>query len=242
MSKKTFNLRKVVIVAAATAGLLIAAPVFAASETGPGVGMGPGMMGGSEQECDMGPGMMGGHGHGKGPGMMGGHGHGYGMGPGMMRGMMGPGMMGGMMGPGMMGGMMGGSGYGPGMGPGMLGGGGYGMDSGMMGGYGGGYGMGPGMMGSASAPGLNLTDEQRAKASKIHDASRKKMWGSMGGMLDASSKLRELLSASTRDRAAISAAYKQVAELRQQMFEVGLDAKDEFERILSGDQRQQLRR
>ena len=172
--------------------------------------MGPGMMGGSEQECDMGPRMMGGHGHGKGPGMMGG--------------------------------MMGGSGYGPGMGAGMLGGGGYGMGSGMMGGYGGGYGMGPGMMGYAGAPGLNLTDEQRAKAGKIHDASRKKMWGIMGGMLDASSKLRELFSASTRDRAAISAGYKQVAELRQQMFEVGLDTQEEFERILTADQRKQLRR
>ena len=94
----------------------------------------------------------------------------------------------------------------------------------------------------AGAPGLNLTDEQRAKAGKIRDASRKKMWGSMGGMLDASSKLRELLSASTRDRAAISAAYKQVAEVRQQMFEVGLDTQEEFERILTGDQRKQLRR
>ena len=31
-------------------------------------------------------------------------------------------------------------------------------------------------------------------------------------------------------------------ELRQQMFEVGLDAQDEFERILTGDQQEQLRR
>lgn len=194
MSKRTFDLRKMVIAAAAASGLLIATPLFAASETGPGLGMGPGMMGGSEQECDMGPGMTGGHGHGHGmgPGMMGGHGHG--MGPGMM------------------------------------------------GGHGHGHGMGPDMMGSAGAQGLNLTSEQRAKASKIHDATRKKIWAIMGGMLDASSKLRELLSASARDRTAISVAYKQVAELRQQMFEVGLDAKDEFERILSGDQREQLKR
>jgi len=135
-----------------------------------------------------------------------------------------------------------GKGRGQGMGPGMMGaqGQGYGVDSGMMGGYG--HGMGPGMMGYAGAPGLNLTNEQRAKAGKIHDASRKRVWEVMGGMLDASSKLRELLSASKRDRAAIGAAYKQVAELRQQMFEVGLDAQDEFERILSGDQREQLRR
>ena len=64
----------------------------------------------------------------------------------------------------------------------------------------------------------------------------------MGGMLDASSKLRELLSASTRDRAAVSAAYKQVGELRQQMFEISLDTQEEFERILTADQRKLLRR
>ena len=193
MSKMTF---KMAMVAAATSGLLIAAPVFADAATGPGFALGPGMMGGGEQECDMGPGLSGGHGHGHGmgSGMMGGSGPGYGMGPGMM------------------------------------------------GGYGQGYGMSPGMMGFGGAPGLNLSDEQRANAGKIRDASRKRMWTSMGGMLDASSKLRELLSAATRDRAAISAAYKQVGELRQQMFEIGLDAREEFERLLSADQRKQLRR
>lgn len=164
---------------------------------------------------------------------------GFGMGPGMKGGVqecdMGPGMMGGhgrAMGPG----MMGGSAYGRGMGPGMMGGDGYGQ------GHGHGHGMGPGMMGHGGAPGLELSEEQRARAGKIHDASRKKMWATMGGMLDASSKLRELLSASTRDRAAVSAAYKQVGELRQQMFEISLDTQEEFERILTADQRKLLRR
>lgn len=208
MSNRAFNLRKTVIAAVAATGVLVAAPVFAAAEAGPG--MGPAMMGGGEQECDMGPGMTGGPGreHGIGPGMMGGYGQGHGMGPGMM------------------------GGYGQG----------YGTSPGMMGGYGHGYGTGPGMMGYGGAPGSNLSDEQRAKAGKIHDASRKKMWESMGGMLDASSNLRQLLSASARDRAAVSAAYKQVAELRQKMFELGLDAQEEFERILTADQRKQLRR
>ena len=192
MSEKTF---KMVIAAAAASGLLITAPVFADPASGPGFGMGPGMMGGV-QECDMGPGMMGAHRRAMGPGMMGGSAYGYGMGPGMM--------------------------------------GGYG--------YGHGHGMGPGMMGYGGAPGLELSEEQRAKAGKIHDAGRKKMWATMGGMLDASSKLRELLSASTRDRAAVSAAYKQVGELRQQMFEISLDTQEEFERILTADQRKLLRR
>ncbi|MBK5103358.1 MAG: periplasmic heavy metal sensor [Burkholderiales bacterium] len=140
--------------------------------------------------------------------------------------------------------MMGGYGQGHGMGPGMMGGygQGHGMGPGMMGGYGQGYGMGPGMMGYGGAPGLSLSDEQRTKAMKIQDGTRKKMWESMGAMFDASGKLRELLSDSTRDRAAISAAYKQVAELRQKMFEAGVDAQEEFERILTADQQKLLRR
>ena len=69
MSKKTFDLRKMTVATAAAAGLLIGAPAFA--DPAPGPGMGPGMMGSGEQECDMGPGMMGGYGqgHGMGPGM-----------------------------------------------------------------------------------------------------------------------------------------------------------------------------
>jgi len=159
---------------------------------------------------------------GMGPGMMGGTGPGYGRVSGMTAGGeqecdKGPGMAGG---------------YGQG----------YGHGPGMMGGYGHGYGVGPGMMGYGGAPGLSLSDEQRAKAIKIHDATRKKMWESMGSMFDASSTLRELLSASTRDRAAISAAYKQVAALRQKMFELGLDAQEEFAQILSADQRKHMQR
>jgi len=249
MSRTTF---KMAMVAAAASGLLIAASAFAAPETGPGPHMGPGMTGSGEQECDFAQGMPGGpgQGYGMGPGMMGGYGHGYGAGPGMMRGYghgygMGLGMMGGYgQGYGMGPGMMGGYGQGYGMGPGMMGGYGlgYGMGPGMMGGYGQGYGMGPGMMGYGGAAGLSLSDEQRTKAIKIQDGTRKKMWENMGAMFDASSKLRELLSESTRDRAAIGAAYKKISELRQKMFEAGLDAQEEFERILTPDQRRQLGR
>lgn len=69
-------------------------------------------------------------------------------------------------GPGMMG-----YGYGPGygMGPGMMGygSGGYGMGPGMMG-YGG-YGMGPGMMGGFGLAGLDLSNAQIDKISKIRE-------------------------------------------------------------------------
>jgi Spy/CpxP family protein refolding chaperone len=102
--------------------------------------------------------------------------------------------------------------------------------------------MGQGMMGYGGTPGSSLSEEQRTKAIKIQDGTRKKMWESMGAMFDASSKLRDLFSDSTRDRAAISAAYRQVAELRQKMFETDFDAQEEFERILTADQKKQLRR
>lgn len=66
MSKKIFKMASTV---AAVAGFLIAAPAFAEPATVAGRGMGPGMMGAGEQECDMGPGMMGGSDYGYGMGV-----------------------------------------------------------------------------------------------------------------------------------------------------------------------------
>jgi Spy/CpxP family protein refolding chaperone len=167
----------------------------------------------------MGPGMMGGPGYG--PGGQGGYGPGYGMGPGMMGGY-GPG------GPG---------GYGPGsgMGPGMMGGG--MMGGGMMGG---------GMMGSGMSRAfwsLNLNDTQRKEVLKVQDELRKKNWELAGKAQDEMAKLRDAYWGSDkRDRAAISAAYKRLGELRQQRIENSLDAADRIEKVLTPEQREQLKR
>ncbi|MCG6876717.1 MAG: Spy/CpxP family protein refolding chaperone [Betaproteobacteria bacterium] len=168
----------------------------------------------------------------------------------------GPGMMGSGGGPGMMGGYGPGGqqrGYGPGygMGPGMMGGygPGYGMGPGMMGGYGPGYGMGPGMMGGyvprygmGPLQMLDLDDAQRGKVNHIGDALRKKNWQILGQMQDEQAKLRDLYLTEKTDRSAIVAAYKQLFDLRLQRVEAMLDARAELEKVLTKEQRDELRR
>lgn len=178
----------------------------------------------------------GGYGPGYGPGMMGGYGPGYGMGPGMMGGY-GPGYGGGY-GPGMM--------YGYGMGPGMMYGygPGYGMGPGMMWGYGHGYGMGPGMMwgygpgyGGGAGPALNLSDEQRSKIGKIQEDLWRKQWELMGKMQEEYAR-----GSDADDDAAAQKTYKNIADLRQKMFNNSLAARKQMDAVLTKEQREQLRR
>ena len=165
-----------------------------------------------------------------GPGMMGGYGPGYGMGPGMMGGY-GPGSR---MGSGMMGG------YGPGSG----------MGPGMMGGYGPGPGMGPGMMGGyGPGPGagrglwaLDLNESQRTEIAKIQDENRRRHWELMGRMHDEMSRMRDAFSGGKRDRAAITAALDRMHELRKQRVEQALDGAERIEKLLTPEQREQLRK
>lgn len=166
-----------------------------------------------------GPGMMGGYGgyggyHGDGPGMMGGYGGygGYGMGPGMMYG------------------------YG-----------GYGMGPGMMGGYGGygAYGMGPGMMygyGGNIAGALDLSNDQQEKIAKIQETFSAKQWALMGQMREQQFKFRELLASGKADDATVGKAFKQIEDLRQQMWASGAAARKAMDAVLTKEQRDQLRR
>ncbi len=157
--------------------------------------------------------------HGGGAGGYGpGYGYGYGMGEGM-----GPGMMGG---------------YGMMHGPGMMGG--YGMmhDPGMMGGEGMMY--GPGMMGMGPVWMLNLTDEQRAKISKLQGELRKKQWATMGQIMDERQKLFELYSADSPDAKKVGAVYGKIFDLRRQMIEAAIDTQNHTQALLTKEQRAQL--
>jgi len=139
-------------------------------------------------------------------------------------------------------GMMGGYGAGYGMGPGMMGGYGadYGMGPGMMGGYGAGYGMGPGMMGYGSRADLNLTAEQRGKIAKIENDVRRKHWELMGKMQDEQSLMNELDHSDQRDDAALSKSYRNISELRHQMFDISLSARRQIDAVLTKEQREKL--
>ena len=142
--------------------------------------------------------------------------------------------------------------FGPdyGMGPGMMGGygmgrmmGGYGMGRGMMGGQGSGYGMGPGMMdGYASRADLNLTAEQRSKIAKIRNDVRRKHWDLMGKMQDEQAQMNEQYNSDQRDDAPLSKSYRDMSELRQQMFDLSLSARRQIDAVLTQEQRDKLKR
>ena len=133
--------------------------------------------------------------------------------------------------------------FGPdyGMGSGMMGG--YGMGPGMMGGQGSGYGMGLGMMdGYASRADLNLTAEQRSKIAKIRNDVRRKHWDLMGKMQDEQAQMNEQYNSDQRDDAPLSKSYRDMSELRQQMFDLSLSARRQIDAVLTQEQRDKLKR
>ena len=124
-----------------------------------------------------------------------------------------------------------------GMGPGMMGGyGGYGMGSGMMGGYG----MGPGMMGGYGAYALGLSAEQRSKMAGIWNDSLSKAWPVMGQLREQNFRFAQLMGESNPDRAAVNKVYSRISELRKQLLDLRLDARQETMKVLTAEQRKKL--
>jgi len=107
---------------------------------------------------------------------------------------------------------------------------------GMMGGYGMGHGMG-----NYWGIGLDLTDEQQAKVNTIQDETRKSHWALMGEMMNQQARLRDLNLAPKRDSAAIDAAYKEVGQLQQKMYNVSVEAHKRMEAVLTKEQQEKLR-
>ena len=90
---------------------------------------------------------------------------------------------------------------------------------------------------------LDLTDTQRKEILKVQDELRKKNWELAGKMQDEMAKLRDAYWGSEkRDRSAISTAYKRIGEFRQQRIENSLDAAERLEKVLTQEQREQLKR
>ncbi|HET7365167.1 MAG TPA: Spy/CpxP family protein refolding chaperone [Burkholderiales bacterium] len=133
-----------------------------------------------------------------------------------------------------------GYGYGPGMmggsGPGMMGG------QGMMGGYGpgmmGGYGPGWGRGGLAA---LNLTDDQQEKLFAIQEQNRRKNFDTMSKMRTEAFRLRKMLNAENIDTKAVVEQQKKVDDLRRDMLASRLESRKEVEKVLTPEQRKQLR-
>jgi Spy/CpxP family protein refolding chaperone len=133
----------------------------------------------------------------------------------------------------------------------------YGMGRGMMGGYGAGYGMGPGMMGGQgygygtdsgvmggylSRSDLNLTAEQRSKIATIQNDLRRKRWELMGKLEDEQSQMNEQYYSDQHDDAALSKSYRNMSELRHQIFDLSLSARKQIDAVLTPEQRDKLKR
>jgi Spy/CpxP family protein refolding chaperone len=117
----------------------------------------------------------------------------------------------------------------------------------MMGGYGpGGY--GPGMMGGYGPGGgragfaaLNLTDEQQEKLFAIQEQNRRKNFDTMSKMRSEVFKLRRMLNAENIDSKAVVEQQKKVDDLRRETLAVRLESRKEMEKVLTPEQRKQLR-
>lgn len=140
-----------------------------------------------------------------------------------------------------------GQGMGYGMGPEMMGD--YGMmGPGMMGGHsmmGPGItdlpGMGPGRMYGGPGAGLDLSAAQRKEIADIHNGLRKQHWALRGQIIDAQAELFALYADETPDPKKIGAVYGKIFDLKRQMIESAIDARNRHLAVLTAEQREQLR-
>jgi len=87
---------------------------------------------------------------------------------------------------------------------------------------------------------LDLSDAQRAQVKKITDNLRLSHVATMSKLRDARAKLREIQMAPQPDPKEVGAAYEQVSQLRQDMLEATVQARNEVRSILTPVQRQRF--
>jgi Spy/CpxP family protein refolding chaperone len=100
----------------------------------------------------------------------------------------------------------------------------------MMGGYGGG-----------PITALDLKDEQRDKIFAIQEENRSKNWGVMGQLRSEQFKLRRMYYADKVDAKALGEQQKKVDDLRRQMLQSRVEARNQIEAVLTPEQRKQMR-
>jgi Spy/CpxP family protein refolding chaperone len=110
----------------------------------------------------------------------------------------------------------------------------------------GGYGPGPGYGRRGYGPGgglaaLNLSDEQRDKIAAIQEENRKKNWDRMGQMRSEQFKLRRMYYADKVDPAAVAEQQKKVDDLRRQLIQSRVEARNQVQAVLTPEQRKQFR-
>ena len=99
----------------------------------------------------------------------------------------------------------------------------------------------PPMHGAPMMASLNLTDEQEDKLFALHEQQRAKSFGTMTQMRAESHKLNRMLKAENVDTKAVVEQQKKVDELRRTMMASHLDMRKDVEKILTPEQRKQLK-
>jgi Spy/CpxP family protein refolding chaperone len=122
---------------------------------------------------------------------------------------------------------------------GMMGGGG---DMGMMGGGG-----DMGMMGGGGHmmnkyKGLGLSQEQEQQMIDIFHELHKKHWALMGQMIDQQAALQKAYATDRPDPAAVGVVYGQIFDLKRQMIEANLKAKNDAKDVLTEEQLAQMKK
>ncbi|MDH3673360.1 MAG: Spy/CpxP family protein refolding chaperone [Gammaproteobacteria bacterium] len=97
------------------------------------------------------------------------------------------------------------------------------------------------MRGSGRYEMLGLSDAQRKDVNGIHDGLRKQHWQLMGQMMDEQATLRDLYDTEILDPTAIGEAYARIFDLKRQMIETAIDARNRKHALLTEEQREQLK-
>ena len=90
-------------------------------------------------------------------------------------------------------------------------------------------------------PDLNLTAEQRRRIAKIEASLRHAHWDLMGKIQDQESQMSEQFNLEPRNDAALSKSYRNISDLRNQMFDLSLHTETEIDAVLTEEQRAKLR-
>lgn len=88
---------------------------------------------------------------------------------------------------------------------------------------------------------LKLTAEQRGKIAKIQNDVRRKHLELMGKMQDEQAQMGEQYNSVQRDDAALSKSYRNMSELRHQMFDLSLSARKQNDAVPTRDQRDKVK-
>ena len=90
--------------------------------------------------------------------------------------------------------------------------------------------------------GLGLSDEQKQQMSDIKYKLRKEHWAIMGQMIDQHAALQKAYAGERPDPAAVGAVYGKIFDLKRQMIEARLAAKNSAKDVLTEEQRAQMKK